>query len=106
LTIEPRTGTGLPAMHPGELLREEILPSLGRPRAEIDHLLGVSWQALHAVLTERVSVTPELPLRLGKLCRNGPELWLALQTRYDHDLERLRREKAAEIEAIPTLQAA
>jgi addiction module HigA family antidote len=104
LTIEPRTGTGLPAMHPGELLREEILPALGRPRAEIAHLLGVSRQALHAVLSERASVSPEMALRLGKLCGNGPELWLALQTRYD--LERLHREKAAEIAAIPTLQAA
>lgn len=104
MTIEPRTGTGLPAMHPGELLREEILPALGRPRAEIAHLLGVSRQALHAILTERASVTPEMALRLGKLCGNGPELWLALQTCFD--LERLRREKAAEIEAIPTLRAA
>jgi plasmid maintenance system antidote protein VapI len=49
-------------------------------------------------------VLPETALRLGKLCGNGPELWPALQTRYD--LERLRRDKAAEIEAIPTLQAA
>ena len=101
---EPRTGTGLPAMHPGELLREEILPALGRPRVEIARLLGVSRQALHAVLAERAAVTPDMALRLGKLCGNGPELWLALQTRYD--LERLRREKAAEIAAIPTLQAA
>jgi addiction module HigA family antidote len=91
-------------MHPGELLREEILPALGRPRAEIAQLLGVSRQALHAILAERASVTPEMALRLGKLYGNGPELWLALQTRYD--LERLRREKAAEIAAIPTLQAA
>jgi antitoxin HigA-1 len=104
LTIELRSATGLPAMHPGELLREEILPALGRPRVEIAHLLGVSRQALHAILSERATVTPEMALRLGKLCGNGPELWLALQTRFD--LERLRREKAAEIDAIPTLQAA
>jgi addiction module HigA family antidote len=101
---DPGTGARLPAMHPGELLREEILPALGRPRAEIAHLLGISRQALYAVLTERTSVTPEMALRLGKLCGNGPELWLALQTRYD--LERLSHEKAAEIAAIPTLQAA
>ena len=72
--------------------------------SKIARLLGVSRQALHAVLTERAAVTPDMALRLGKLCGNGPELWLALQTHYD--LERLRREKAAEIEAIPTLQAA
>jgi antitoxin HigA-1 len=103
LKSTPKVRSGLPAMHPGELLREEILPALGRPRAEIARLLGVSRQALHAVVSERASVTPDMALRLGKLCGNGPELWLALQTRYD--LERLRREKAAEIDAIPTLQA-
>jgi addiction module HigA family antidote len=86
------------------LLRKEILPALGRPRAEIAHLLEVSRQALHAILAERASVTPEMALRLRKPCGNGPELWLALQTRFD--LERLRREKAAEIKAIPTLQPA
>jgi addiction module HigA family antidote len=77
-------------MHPGELLREEILPALGLPRADIAQLLGVSRQALYAILTERAAVSPEMALRLGKLCGNGPELWLALQTRYD--LERLSRE--------------
>ena len=80
MTIEPRTATALSAMHPAELLREEILPALGRTRAEIAHLLGVSRQALHPILTERASVSPEMALRLGKLCGNGPELWLALQS--------------------------
>ena len=44
-----------------------------------------------------------MALRLGKLCGNGPELWLALQARYD--LEQLSRAKRAEIDAIPTLVA-
>jgi addiction module HigA family antidote len=94
---------GLPAMHPGELLREDVLPALGRTRAEIARLLGVSRQTLHSILTERTPVTPEMALRLGKLCGNGPELWLALQTRYD--LERLSNAKRSEIDAIPTLVA-
>jgi addiction module HigA family antidote len=74
---------GLPAMHPGELLREDVLPALGRTRTEIARLLGVSRQTLHSILSERAPVTPEMALRLGKLCGNGPELWLALQARYD-----------------------
>jgi len=98
-----KTGRGLPPMHPGELLREDIVPALGRTRAEIARLLGVSRQTLYAILTERAPVTPEMALRLGKLCGNGPELWLNLQTRYD--LERLRKKKRAEIAAIPTLAA-
>ncbi len=94
---------GLPAMHPGELLREDILPALGRTRVEIARLMGISRQTLHAILTERAPVTPEMALRLGKLCGSGPELWLALQAR--HDLGRLRLTMRPEIEAIPTLVA-
>jgi len=94
---------GLPAMHPGELLREDVMPALGRTRAEIARLLGVSRQTLHSILTERSPVTPEMALRLGKLCGNGPDLWLALQARYD--LDRLSKAKHAEIDAIPTLVA-
>src|ERR1700736_4703622 len=94
---------GLPAMHPGELLREDVLPALGRTGAEIARLLGISRQTLHSILTERAPVTPEMALRLGKLCGNGPDLWLTLQSRYD--LERLREAKRSEIDAIPTLVA-
>ena len=78
----------------GELLREDVLPALGWTRAEIARLLGISRRTLHAILTERAPVTPEMALRLGKLCGNGPELWLALQNRYD--LERLSDAKRAE----------
>jgi len=71
--------------------------------AEIARLLGVSRPTLHAILTERAPVTPEMALRLRKLCGNGPELWVALQARYDQ--EWLRETKRQEIDAIPTLSA-
>ena len=67
---------GLPPMHPGELLREEILPALGRPKTEIARLLGVSRQTLYDLIEEKQPVTPVMALRLGKLCGNGPDLWL------------------------------
>jgi len=95
---------GLPAMHPGELLREDILPALGRPVSDIAKLLKVSRQTLHAILREEAPVTPAMALRLGKLCGNGPGLWVNLQTR--HDLERLARELSDELTDIPTLNAA
>jgi len=37
-------------MHPGELLREEILPALDRSKTEIAKLLGVSRQRGHHVI--------------------------------------------------------
>jgi antitoxin HigA-1 len=54
-------------MHPSELLREEILPALDRPKTEIAKLLGASRQTLYDILEEKGSVTPAVALRLGKL---------------------------------------
>jgi addiction module HigA family antidote len=95
---------GLAPMHPGELLREEILPALGRPKTEIARLLGVSRQTLYDILDEKQPVTPMMALRLGKLCGNGPDLWLNLQKRYD--LRRAEQELGEKLDAIPTLEVA
>jgi addiction module HigA family antidote len=95
---------GLPPMHPGELLREEILPALGRSKTEIAKLLGVSRQTLYDILEEKQPVTPMMALRLGKLCGNGPDLWLNLQKRYD--LQRAERQLGEKINTIPTLEVA
>src|SRR5258708_21551734 len=91
---------GLPPMHPGELLREEILPALDRPKTEIAKLLGVSRQTLYDILDERQPVTPMMALRLGKLCGNGPDLWVHLQKRYD--LQRADQTLGAKVQTIPT----
>ena len=93
---------GLPAMHPGELLREDILPALGRSKTEIAGLLGISRQTLHDIMTEKQPVTVGMAVRLGKLVGNGPVFWLNLQLAYD--LERAERE--VDVSAIPTLVAA
>ena len=95
---------GLPPMHPGQLLREEILPALNRPKTQIAKLLGVSRQTLYDILAERQPVTPGMALRLGKLCGNGPDLWLNLQKRYD--LQRAAQELGEKIKSIPTLEVA
>ena len=94
---------GLPAMHPGEMLREIVLPSLRKSKTEIAKLLGVSRQTLYDILDERQPVTPAMALRLGKLCGNGPDLWLNLQRSFD--LQREQKRLANEIKRIPTLQA-
>jgi antitoxin HigA-1 len=95
---------GLPPMHPGELLREEILPALDRPKTEIARLLGVARQTLYDILAGRQPVTPMMALRRGKLCGSGPDLWLNLQKRYD--LHRAEQELGEKIKAIPTLDVA
>jgi len=99
-----RLTRGLKPMHPGEMLREEVLPALGKSKTEIARLLGISRQTLYDILDEKQPVTPGMALRIGKLLGNGPGLWINLQRAYD--LAVAERELAAEIKKIPTLTAA
>lgn len=96
--------SGLRPTHPGELLREEVVPALGKPKAEIARALGVSRHTLYELLAERQPVTPQMALRLGKLCGNGAELWARMQVAYD--LATAAPAMAAELDRIPTLAAA
>ena len=90
-----------PAMHPGELLRDDILPALGRSKTEIARLLGISRQTLYDILDEKQPVTAAMAVRLGKLCGNGPNLWLNLQKRYDLE----QAERLIDVSHIPTLES-
>jgi antitoxin HigA-1 len=88
--------------HPGEFLGGVVLPALNRPKAEIARLLGVSRESLYRILDARQPVTPAMAVRLGKLCGNGPHLWLRMQA--DYDLWLAARE--VDVSSIPTLSAA
>jgi addiction module HigA family antidote len=90
-------------MHLGALLREDVLPALEKKKGEIARLLGISRRTLREILAERQHVTPEMALRLGKLCGNGPTLWLNLQCGVD--LWKASRQLSSKIERIPTLEA-
>ncbi len=91
-------------IHPGEILREDVLPALGRPKTEIARLLGISRQTLYDIINERQPITAQMALRIGKMCGNGPDIWLNLQKRYD--LKMARRELGDILDAIPLLRAA
>lgn len=69
--------------HPGELLREDVLPAVNKPKAEIARQLGVSRQNLHDILVERKPISPEVAVPLGKLFGNGAGAWIRMQVAYD-----------------------
>lgn len=85
--------------HPGEILREDVLPALRLSVSEAARQLRVTRQTLHRILSGRSAVTPEMALRLGRFCGNGPDLWLRMQQA--HDLWRAREELRAELDQIP-----
>ncbi len=90
--------------HPGEILREDVLPALDLTKTRFAELLHVSRQTLYDLLGERQPVTPQMALRLGRLLGNGPEIWLRLQGAYD--LATQAEALAPELERIPVLKVA
>lgn len=85
--------------HPGEILREDVLPVLHLSVAEAARQLRVTRQRLHRILSGRSGVTAEMAVRLGKFCGNGPGLWLRMQQ--EHDLWHAEQRLHEELEKIP-----
>jgi addiction module HigA family antidote len=98
----PQRSESRPPTHPGAFFREIVLPALGVSKAEVARALGVSRYTLYQLLDESTRVTPEMAVRLGKLCGDGPEIWLAMQTK--RDLWEAKR--TVDTSTIPTLSAA
>ncbi len=95
---------GLRSIHPGEMLREDILPAVGRPKTEVARLLGISRQTLYDILNEKQPVTPTMALRLAKMFGGSAESWTNMQRNYD--LKIAEAELGDKLDAIPLLRAA
>jgi addiction module HigA family antidote len=73
--------------HPGETLREDVLPALGLTVTDAAAQLGVTRAALSRVLNGRAAISPEMALRLEAWLgvENGgrADLWVSQQAGYD-----------------------
>jgi addiction module HigA family antidote len=90
-----------PPVHPGEILREDVLENLGLSVSEAARKLGVSRQQLHRILACTHPITTEMALRIGKFAGNGPGLWLRMQQAYD--LWYIADKMGAELSRIETV---
>jgi addiction module HigA family antidote len=74
---------GLPPVHPGEIIRQDILPSAGLSVTATAKALGVSRQMLHDILAERKPLSAVMCLRIARLFGGTPEFWMRVQSAYD-----------------------
>ena len=70
--------------HPGETLKEDVLPALGLSVTEAANILGVSRVRLSRVINGKAPISIDLALRL-EAWLDGPsaESWLSEQLAYD-----------------------
>lgn len=88
--------------HPGELLREDVVPAVGLSKTAIAKRLGISRQHLYDIMSENKPVSPEVAVRLGKLFGNGPGIWVRMQAAYDT----WHAEREVDVSDIEPLEAA
>ena len=69
--------------HPGEIIRELCLKSLGLSISGAARALGVSRKALSELLNGHTGISPEMALRLSIAFDTTPQSWMAQQMEYD-----------------------
>ena len=73
--------------HPGETLKDDVLPALGLSVTDAAAQLGVTRAALSRVLNGRAAISPEMALRLESWLgvENGgrADTWIGQQAAYD-----------------------
>ncbi|MDR2220802.1 MAG: HigA family addiction module antidote protein [Methylobacillus sp.] len=69
--------------HPGETLREDVLPALEMTQTEFAKRLGVSRLSVSELLHEKRGMSPEMAVRVARLLNTTPESWLRMQQAVD-----------------------
>lgn len=90
----------IPAVHPGEILKEEFLVEYGLSQYELAKRLGVPAPRINAIVLGKRGISADTALRLGRFFDTSPQFWLNLQNHYD--LDTVADELGADLErAVP-----
>jgi addiction module HigA family antidote len=73
----------LPPVHPGEILREDLMRPLGLSINGLARDLRVPVTRMSEIVNGRRSITADTALRLARYFSMTPQFWMNLQTAYD-----------------------
>lgn len=87
--------------HPGAILREDVLSSLGITQTELADRLCVSRRTISQIIHEHRPITPDMAIRLAHFLGTTPESWLNMQQTLDvWELERKNARIYEQIEKV------
>ncbi len=72
-----------PAIPPGEILLEEYLKPMGLGQVDAARRLGISLNRLNEIVLGKRGITADTALRLSRLLKTSPQLWMRLQADWD-----------------------
>jgi len=91
--------------HPGETLKEDILPALGLTVTQAANQLGVTRTTLSRVLNGHAGISPDMARRieiwLGQERGGRADLWLGMQV--DYDLWQVEQQPMPKVERAPAV---
>ena len=94
----------LPPVHPGEILREDVLPELGLSVTKAAEVLGISRQMLHGILNGKRSLSAEMCLKIARLAGGTPELWMRMQAMHDMKKASGNKKIMERVRRVPSLR--
>jgi addiction module HigA family antidote len=98
------TDTNLPAIHPGEILKDLYLEPVEMSAGALAKRLNIPRTRIERIVTGKTGITSDTALRLAKFFDTTPEFWMNMQVSYDLKIEAERNK--AEIERIAVRDAA
>ena len=96
---------GMPPVHPGEILREE-LDELGLSANALAKALDVPSNRITAILREQRGITADTALRLAHFFGTTAQVWLNLQKGYELRKTEIRAGKKIAAAVKPLQKAA
>jgi addiction module HigA family antidote len=82
----------MPPVHPGEVLREDLLKELGISEYRLAKDIGVPPLRINQIVKGKRSITADTALRLGRYFGTSAEFWMNMQAHYDLEVARDRLE--------------
>jgi len=79
----PKKNKGMPPVHPGEILREDLMKPLGLTVNGLARDLKVPVSRMSEIVNGRRAINADAALRLSRYFGNTPEFWINLQAAYD-----------------------
>ena len=70
-------------IHPGEILKEEVIEANDLKVTAAAKLLGVSRVNLSNILNQKSDISPEMAYRIAKVFGGTADIWANLQTKYN-----------------------
>ena len=87
----------MPAVHPGEIIKEEYLPAYSFTQEQLAKMVGVTRPVMNNILNGRAGISSKTAVRLAAIFGTSARYWMNLQNMFDLDQAKHDQEEAVKL---------